>query len=128
MSPLKNGKLSSVPSTGIRRKKFITTGKKPLNSTTKPYTSMHIPTSGNPNKTVKIPPKKAPDPFHLCRWKKNEKLRSNPTTNPTPAKNSIFPIAKRPLSKKSKTPKNMKVIPKAAKPTPIFCVSVIWII
>lgn len=84
-----------------------------------------MPIKGHPNKTVKIPPKKAPVPFHLCLWKKKRNVRSNPTTNAKPDKNSIFPIARSPLSKKSTIPRKIKVTPNAANPTPIFCVSVI---
>lgn len=60
-----------------------------LNSITKPYTSTHMPIKGQPSKTVRIPPKNAPEPFHLWRWKKKRNVRSKPTTNARPAKNKI---------------------------------------
>lgn len=126
-NPLMKGRLSNCPKTGTRRMKLIATGKKPLNSTMKPYSSMHMPISGHPMRTVKIPPKKAPEPFHLCRWKKKRKLRSSPATKASPARNRILPMAKRPLSKRRMTPRKMKVTPKATNPTPIFCVSVMVI-
>lgn len=122
------GRFRICPRTGTRRRKFTATGKKPLNSTINPYISIHMPTSGQPRRTVKIPPKKAPEPFHLCRWKKNRKLRSSPATKAIPAKKRILPIARRPLSKSRMTPRKMKVTPKVTKPTPIFCVSVMEII
>jgi len=60
------GKFNRDPITGILRRKLIATGKKPLNRTTNPYASTHIPMIGHPNKTTTIPPKKAAEPFALC--------------------------------------------------------------
>jgi len=117
------GKYKIVPRMGIRLKKSIATGKNPLKSTKKPYISKIIPIMGHPKRTITIPPKKARVPLTLCLWKKNLNVLSNPITLAKPQINRILPIAKRPLSKSKITPRNKKKMPKAAKPTPIFCVS-----
>jgi len=122
------GKFNSDPITGIRRKKLIATGKKPLNNTTNPYASTHMPSIGHPNKTIIIPPKNAAEPLALCHWKKNRNVLSNPITNAKPLKNNIFPMASNPLSNNSRTPKKRKATPNPANPTPIFWKSVISII
>jgi hypothetical protein len=60
-----------------------------LNSNTKPYVSISIPTRGQPSNTTMIPPKNAIDAFTLCLWKKNLKVRSRPITQAKPEMNKI---------------------------------------
>lgn len=119
------GIFKKVPSTGTLRKKLMATGKNPLNSNTKPYVSSSMPTMGHPASTMMIPPKNAIDALTLCFWKKNLNVRSNPITHDNPAMNKIFPSASRLLSNNISIPMKRKNMPKPARPTPIFCVSVI---
>jgi len=114
------GILNILPMTGILLKKLIATGKKPLNRTTNPYNSTHIPMRGQPNNTINMPPKKAPLPLALCHWKKNLNVLSRPITQARPDRNKIFPIANNPLSKSKQTPRNRNATPNPARPTPIF--------
>ena len=96
---------------------------KPRNSNKKPYDSMHMPTSGQPKSTMKMPKKKAVDALSLCRWKKNQNVRSRPMMKARPEMNNRFPTASNPLSKSISTPKKRNEMPKPARPRPIFCVS-----
>lgn len=113
---------------GTRERKATVAGMKPRKSSKKPYDSMHMPTSGQPKRTMKMPVKKAPLALSLCRWKKNQKVRSMPMIKARPQMKSRFPTARRPLSKNMSTPRKRKEMPKAARPRPIFCVSDIDII
>ena len=61
------GSESSVPITGKFRRKPITTGKKSPKSTTKPYTSTHMPITGQPRRTTEIPPRKQDVPARAAR-------------------------------------------------------------
>lgn len=114
------GRSNIVPIIGTLRKKLTATGKKPLNKRKNPYISTHMPMTGHPNNTIRIPPTKKLVAFNLWFWKKNLNVLSSPITNASPHMKSIFPIANNPLSKRNKTPKNRKAIPNPARPTPIF--------
>lgn len=114
------GRFNNVPKTGTRLKKFTATGKKPLNRRKKPYISTHMPITGQPSRTIKMPPAKKPVAFALCFWKKNLNVLSKPITKARPQMNRILPIARRPLSKNISIPMNKNAIPNPAKPTPIF--------
>lgn len=83
------GIFKNVPKTGTLLRKFIATGKNPLNNKTKPYVSTTIPTIGYPTNTIIIPPKKAIEAFTLCFWKKNLPVRSSPITHANPQMNKI---------------------------------------
>lgn len=114
-----------VPKTGTRVRKDSAAGKKPRNSNIKPYISIIIPIIGQPTNTIVMPEKNARLAFHLCFWKKNQKVLSRPMINARPLRNSMFPIASNPLSNNSITPNIRNAIPNAAKPNPIFWKSVI---
>ena len=49
-----------------------------------------MPMIGQPNNTIKMPPKKAADPLALCHWTKNRNVLSSPITNAKPLKNKIY--------------------------------------
>lgn len=83
------GILRRVPMTGSLLKKLMAYGKKPEKRRKNPYISTTIPIRGHPNKTMKIPPKKAALPLILCLWKKNRNVRSNPIKNAKPQRKSI---------------------------------------
>lgn len=123
-----SGRLRMVPSTGTRVRNTSVAGIKPRKRRRKPYDSMHMPIRGQPNKTMKMPKKNAVEALILCRWKKNQKVRSSPMMKARPEMKSRLPTASRPLSKNISTPRKRNDIPKPARPRPIFCVSVIDII
>lgn len=109
------GIFNTVPSTGTLRRKFIATGRKPLeqkkvcinlletthetcevylsthlNNNTKPYVSRIIPTTGQPISTTKTPPRNETLAFILCLWKKKFKVLHGPITHPSPAINKSW--------------------------------------
>lgn len=54
-----------------------------------------MPMTGQPIKTINIPPIKNPVAFTLCLWKKNLKVLSSPITNASPLTNRICKGKKR---------------------------------
>jgi len=118
----------SVPRKGILFKKLTATGRKPPNNKMNPYISTSMPMRGQPNKTIKTPPKKNNEPLIFWTPKKNLTVRSKPITRQRPLTNNIFPIASRPLSNRNNMPNSRKNIPNPERPIPIFCKSVKLII
>lgn len=115
---------SIEPITGTLLRKFIITGKKPLNSKKNPYASMSIPIKGHPNRTTNIPVKKNPLDLILCLWKKKLNVLCKPMINDRPLMKRRLPNAMRTRSKKNSIPRNKKKPPKPARPIPIFWESV----
>lgn len=56
------GRSSALPSTGMRRRKESTVGKKPAKSSQKPYASTAMPTIAQPHTTSARPPRKKAEP------------------------------------------------------------------
>lgn len=94
--------------------------------------------TGNPRRTINMPPMKQPVAFAFRAWKKNLNVLSIPITNATPAINKIymdkhvtdkqtthmcnqrtFPIARRPRSKNNTVPRIRNITPKPERPIPI---------
>ena len=123
-----SGRLRMKLSTGTRERKATVAGINPRKSKRKPYVSIHMPTIGQPNSTMKMPMKKADDALSLCRWKKNQNVRSIPIIKARPEIKRRLPTASKPLSKSISTPRKRNEMPKPASPRPIFCVSDIDII
>lgn len=61
-----------------------------LNKRKNPYISTHMPMTGHPNNTIRIPPTKKLVAFNLCFWKKNLNVLSSPITNASPHMKSIW--------------------------------------
>lgn len=104
-----------------------------------------MPIIGQPMSTTKTPPKNETLAFILCLWKKKFNVLHGPITHAKPeinrsckltqviaqkhifankwvndrCDNLTFPMASKPLSNSSNTPRNKKEIPNPAKPTPI---------
>ena len=132
------GRFKKLPMTGTLLRNCTVAGMKPPNKSIKPYVSMIIPIKGYPIKTTMIPAKNAIVALTLCFWKKKLYVRWNPIMQVRPQMKSIynnhknhcsarifrnflltFPIANKPRSKISKTPRKRNATPKPAKPTPI---------
>lgn len=109
---------------------------------------MIMPINGHPSNTMTIPPKKHSDDLIFFRCTKNRNVLSKPMIQANPHINKIygdewnesvkiidktelkykllwvghhhtFPIARRPLSKRSRMPRNTNATPNPARPTPI---------
>lgn len=118
------GSVSSLPTTGARLRNAITTGKKSPKRLMKPNTSIPIPITGLPSRTMAMPRKKKTDAFAFRLWKKNRTDRVGPIMSITPARYNTLPMASRPLSKNKVTPRRVNASPKAVSPMPIFRTSV----
>lgn len=118
------GSDNNFPTTGVRRRNAMTTGKKSPNKLTNPNASKPIPITGNPRSTITIPKKKNTEAFIFRFWKKKRTDRVGPMMRVTPDRYNTFPIANNPLSKKNAIPNIVNASPNAVNPIPILRTSV----
>eukprot|EP01126_Amoeba_proteus_P003029 TRINITY_DN10985_c2_g1_i2.p2 TRINITY_DN10985_c2_g1~~TRINITY_DN10985_c2_g1_i2.p2 ORF type:complete len:105 (-),score=10.37 TRINITY_DN10985_c2_g1_i2:131-445(-) len=85
----------------------------------KPNNSITIPIKVQPDKTVKIPPRKQIVPLTCRVWKRNLRVLLGPMTTVTPTKNRTFPKVRNARSKKRRIPSNEKKTPKPVNKAPI---------
>ncbi len=84
-----------LPSTGMRRRKESTVGKKPANSSQKPYASTAMPTIAQPHTTSATPPRKKAEP---CAGGVSALLGARPTERQGSAQRAVpAPLWKRQL-------------------------------
>lgn len=81
------------------------------------------PTIVHDSRIKRTPKKKQTVPRRRRGETKNWISRENPIKKKRPTMNTKLPIAKSPLSKKSRTPRPMNSAPKAARKVPIFLLS-----
>lgn len=84
-----------------------------------------MPIIGHPIRTKKNPIPNEMEPLKFWGFMKNSKVDFTPMVSVNPDKKRIFPIARRPLSKKRKTPINVNNTPNPVNPSPIFFTSLV---
>lgn len=80
---------------------------------------MTTPTNGHLSITSRIPNAKHTVPRSFSVRPKKKSVFAKPMTSTSPARKRMFPMARKPASKKSRIPRTMKNSPKDVSPIPI---------